>query len=531
MRRVRQKDTAPERALRKLLTARGLRYRVCPKDLPGRPDIANKSQRWAIFVHGCFWHGHRGCRLATLPKTNRAWWSAKLHANRARDARKVQALRDLGFAVVVVWQCELSDPDIASRVVAAIGRTAALPSRVEMVPSDEGFLRRKTAPPEPTGEIVRIVDLFAGSGGMTLGAIEACRSLGRGAEVVLSMELDRRIRDVYDANFATTITDERGDVRRRFHRALRAPLSPREAASAESIGEVDVLIGGPPCQGHSNLNNATRRADPKNALYARMVRAAEVLRPRAVVIENVPGVIHDQRRVVARARRELRRLDYAVVDGTVCVADIGIPQLRIRHVLLAVRQPGTVALPSVAEIVDMHRVQRARTLRWALTAMPSLDDGLMDAVAKLSKKNRARARTLQRTGEFDLENKHRPPCHSAPEKKKHKYKSMYGRLDWTKPAQTITTGFGSPGQGRYLHPDELRTITAREAARVQFFPDWFDFSAAKTREVVASCIGNAVPPKLAFVMVRAVLEIVGAAQSDDAVSVALGRSEFASAAE
>ncbi len=107
MRSVRRRDTAPELAVRKLLHRLGARYRVCPRDLPGRPDVANKSRRWCIFVHGCFWHGHEGCHLARLPKTNRAWWRSKLAANRARDARKEQAMKDLGFRVEVVWQCEL----------------------------------------------------------------------------------------------------------------------------------------------------------------------------------------------------------------------------------------------------------------------------------------------------------------------------------------------------------------------------------------------------------------------------------------
>jgi DNA mismatch endonuclease (patch repair protein) len=108
MKAIRQRDTAPELALRKALHAQGIRFRACPKDLPGRPDIANKSRRWAIFVHGCFWHGHRGCKLARLPRTNRDWWEAKIGANRKRDAKKVRAMRALGYRVETVWQCELA---------------------------------------------------------------------------------------------------------------------------------------------------------------------------------------------------------------------------------------------------------------------------------------------------------------------------------------------------------------------------------------------------------------------------------------
>jgi DNA mismatch endonuclease, patch repair protein len=111
MRAVRQRDTAPEVQVRALLHGAGVRFRACPVDLPGRPDIANKSRRWCVFVHGCFWHGHVGCKLARLPKTNRGWWRAKIGKNRLRDRRKEKAMRALGFRVAVVWSCELKGPD------------------------------------------------------------------------------------------------------------------------------------------------------------------------------------------------------------------------------------------------------------------------------------------------------------------------------------------------------------------------------------------------------------------------------------
>lgn len=121
MKAVRQRDTAPERAVRSLLHRLGARYRICPADLPGRPDIANKTQRWCIFVHGCFWHGHESCALARLPKTNRGWWSEKIAANKMRDARKEKDMRALGFRVAVVWQCELEDEQrLAQRLSALV---------------------------------------------------------------------------------------------------------------------------------------------------------------------------------------------------------------------------------------------------------------------------------------------------------------------------------------------------------------------------------------------------------------------------
>ncbi|WP_345787003.1 very short patch repair endonuclease [Gemmatimonas aurantiaca] len=113
MKRVRRSGTAPEEATAVILRELGIRMRRNVKGLPGTPDFANKHRKLVIFVHGCFWHGHRGCKLAKLPRRNREFWEAKLAANRTRDRAKVRALTKLGFTVVSLWQCEL--PVVAKR--------------------------------------------------------------------------------------------------------------------------------------------------------------------------------------------------------------------------------------------------------------------------------------------------------------------------------------------------------------------------------------------------------------------------------
>lgn len=121
--KVRQKDTTPERLVRLLLSGLGVRFRVRNRDLPGSPDIANRSARWAVFVHGCFWHAHHGCARATVPKRNRSFWVAKFEANVKRDAAAVAELRRLGFRVVVVWECELKAraATVAARLARLVG--------------------------------------------------------------------------------------------------------------------------------------------------------------------------------------------------------------------------------------------------------------------------------------------------------------------------------------------------------------------------------------------------------------------------
>ena len=107
MRRVKAKDTGPELAVRKALTRLGLRYRLHRKDLPGCPDIVLPGRRLAIFVHGCFWHGHDCARGARVPKQNRDYWLAKVARNRARDTQSQAALAAAGWRVETVWECEI----------------------------------------------------------------------------------------------------------------------------------------------------------------------------------------------------------------------------------------------------------------------------------------------------------------------------------------------------------------------------------------------------------------------------------------
>jgi DNA mismatch endonuclease (patch repair protein) len=102
---VRHKDTKPELIVRRVLHELGHHYRVRNRDLSGSPDIANRRRGWVVFVHGCYWHRH-GCKATTTPKRNREFWEAKFRRNIERDAQRIQALRDEGYQVVVVWECE-----------------------------------------------------------------------------------------------------------------------------------------------------------------------------------------------------------------------------------------------------------------------------------------------------------------------------------------------------------------------------------------------------------------------------------------
>jgi DNA (cytosine-5)-methyltransferase 1 len=360
---------------------------------------------------------------------------------------------------------------------------------------DLAFLRQATRPPYETGEAaIRVVDLFCGCGGLTLGVAEAARRLGYSLEIPLAVDSDADARTVFEHNFPGATTKARA-VEELFAGELGSRPTPDEKALRRETGRVDILAGGPPCQGHSDLNNHTRRRDPRNALYDRMARATEVLEPSVVVIENVPAVVRDAAGVVGVAEQALRDAGYAVAHRTMNLGELGVPQRRRRHLLIAFADDSKNPMEVLDQLSSPCAEHSTRSVRWAIEDLEDLEpDNDFDRAPSPNEENARRIEWLFTRDKHDLDNSERPKCHRE---KKHTYNSMYGRLSWDEPAQTITTGFGSMGQGRYVHPSQPRTITPHEAARLQGFPDFFDFAVVAKRTAWARLIGNAVPPLLA----------------------------------
>ena len=353
------------------------------------------------------------------------------------------------------------------------------------------MLRQANRPPEPAGDSVRAVDLFAGCGGLTVGLWEAARRQRRCLDLPFVLEKEPAYAGVYAANFPMAGV-RTGLVEEYFSGAPGSALTRAERGLRSEVGIVDIMMGGPPCQGHSDLNNWTRRSDPRNELYLRMARAAEVVQPRLVLIENVTAVQRDQSDVVGQTIGALEKLGFEVASRVVDLHRIGVPQRRRRHLLLASRDSSVDPGDALASLDE--DLSPGRDLRWAIGDLKeSNGPGVMDLPSSMSAANQARAGYLFRTDSYELPDSERPPCHRDGG---HSYKSVYGRLRWELPAQTITTGFGSMGQGRYLHPSQARTLTPHEAARIQTFPDWFSFGTNSRRTQLATMIGNAVPPLL-----------------------------------
>lgn len=360
---------------------------------------------------------------------------------------------------------------------------------------DRQFLRGKLRPAVLSSKPpIRLVDLFAGCGGMSLGIEEAARQCGYRTRVELAMDSDPAIAAIYRRNFPSRMVRSE-PVDGLFDGSLGARRTSAERKLAGKLKAVDLLLGGPPCQGHSDLNNHTRRRDPRNLLYLQMARAAEVLEPKVAVIENVPTLQWDHSRVLELTVDALRSKGYRVHGQVIDSRAVGVPQRRRRFVVVASGIDEVDPEKVLREVTLRMEGHPARTVRWAIEDLVNLNSSgdVFDSASRPTDVNAARIDYLFANGCFDLPNDRRPECHQDGT---HSYVSVYGRLQWDKPAQTITTGFGCMGQGRYVHPSERRTITPHEAARLQTFPDWFDFGADTRRGGLAKAIGNAVPPLL-----------------------------------
>jgi len=358
---------------------------------------------------------------------------------------------------------------------------------------DASWLRASDHPESgDRDDVVTVVDLFSGCGGMSVGVREAARALNLTFDLRFAADTDPTAREVLRENFRNVVPDARS-VEDLFGRGEDEPYRTSHRALAEEIGGVDILLGGPPCQGHSNLNNHSRRSDEKNGLYFSMARAAKLLEPDHIIIENVRDIVHDENGVFARTQRYLEEeLGYRVDSAVVRAEHLGVPQQRHRMFMVASR----VHDISIGAWIEPFQVEE-RTFDWACADLDAtVADAEFDSASRPMKATRSRIDWLFANEAYDLPDELRPPCHRDGN---HSYKSVYGRIRPDRPVQTITTGFTYMGQGRFVHPRERRTITPHEAARLQFFPDTFSFGELN-RTGYKTLIGNAVPPKLTYVL-------------------------------
>ena len=358
----------------------------------------------------------------------------------------------------------------------------------------------------PTVGNCRIIDVFCGCGGFTLGIRAGLQAAGFQSEVLCAVDIERAALAVYKSNHQPKMTLLRNanslvdfQVKGAGGTALfqYAPTV-LERDLIRHVDGVDLFIAGPPCQGHSNLNNQTRRNDPKNLLYVTAASLGVALGAKIIVVENVPTVIQSHGDVVETAKALLRSSGYSLSEVLLDASVHGCAQTRKRHFLFAqkIKTPNS-PLDETAKATKCERIPVASVIGDLLDVAP---EGLMDGPSSLSEDNKKRIQYLFDHDLFELPDKIRPVCHQDG----HTYPSVYGRLKWDQPAQTITSGFLSPGRGRFIHPTKPRGLTLHEGARIQGFPDNFRFEipdeGTLARSAVAKMIADAVPPALGTVV-------------------------------
>lgn len=402
--------------------------------------------------------------------------------------------------------------------ISRISLTEKIPSEVstEDLKSmwDQSFLTHEIEflSKDPTRKAVRFADVFCGAGGLSYGVRESILSCGLLPLCTLAADIDEIALEVYKRNFDprySSVTNLWTSVTRNYSKRKTPPefLGTPTLLNYDllnAIGEVDVLLGGPPCEGHSSHNNITRGNDPRNLYYIVMPALAVALRAKVVIVENVPRIRNDKHDVLNTTKGLFSRYGYKVDEYIVDSVLLGLPQTRKRHILIA----------SIDGRPDIERTMKSflrppRDLQWLIGDLMNVNsDNPMDKPAELSDVNKQRIQYLFENDEYDMPNEWRPDSH----KNGHTYPSIYGRLRWNGPAGTITTGFNTPGRGRYIHPEKPRTLTPHEAARIQGFPDTFEFKLidgdTPTRSSLANMIGDAVPPQIGYLVGIAALSLL-----------------------
>ncbi|WP_019501539.1 DNA cytosine methyltransferase [Pseudanabaena sp. PCC 6802] len=329
------------------------------------------------------------------------------------------------------------------------------------------------------------IDVFAGAGGLSYGLTV------EGFKVVAAVEIDPTSAKSYNLNHPHTNVIV-NDIRQVSGSQLlkQAGLAP---------GELDLLTGCPPCQAFSTLRTRRRIQqlnDPSKELIIEMLRLVRSMRPRAVIVENVPGLAGDKR--FADFLIGLKQAGYQSTYAVLNASDFGVPQRRKRLILIALK--GREIPPGWS---SYHC--EGRTVRDAISHLApagTSGDILHDIPENRTPAMMSRIRATPKNGgsRSDIPSELQCACHERIDG----FKDVYSRMAWDDVSPTITSGCNNPSRGRFLHPEENRAITLREAALLQAFPQCYQFCLDRGKEHVASQIGNAFPPD----MIRPIARVI-----------------------
>ena len=339
------------------------------------------------------------------------------------------------------------------------------------------------------------IDLFAGGGGLTVGLKRA------GFQVIGAIEIEPNAFATYKANHPEVMAYKQ-DIR---------TINGRDLKALARNHIVDLIAGCPPCQGFSSLTSKYTKDDPRNDLVGEMTRIIREVRPRVVMMENVPGLAQKGTVYFKRFLRSLRALGYLVEWKILQVADYGVPQSRRRLVLLAGRG-FRIGLPDpthssnpASDLLPWKNVRMAiGGLPNPITLSTAKKHGGPQAVGwnvirDMSAINLCRLRYAQPGEAWSrIPKRLRPECHQD---RAAGFSNVYGRLSWSTVSPTITGGCTTLSKGRFGHPSQLRTISVREAAFLQTFPSDYIFDSP-FMDYVCEIIGNALPCDFAEILAR-----------------------------
>jgi DNA (cytosine-5)-methyltransferase 1 len=333
--------------------------------------------------------------------------------------------------------------------------------------------------------VYKIVDLFSGAGGLSLGfehpeSLNGLGNLGytnigystQAFKTILAIDQYEHASETFSLNFDSEIKNEN--------------ISNIDTFS--DWGDADIVIGGPPCQGFSNLNSTKTEDldDDRNTLWEEFMRAVEEIDPAVFLVENVPRFLNTKNAVNAVEKAE--DIGYTTVVDCLSTEKYGVPQKRRRGFILGSKL-GIPFFPSPTG----DEIKTVKDAIGDLPAEPTNED--LHVGRNITERSKKRMEAVPPGGNrFDLPEHLLNDCW-----KDHENGStdVYGRLWWDEPSVTIRTEFVKPEKGRYLHPEQNRSITMREGARLQTFPDDFEFNNSYKKHVT-QLIGNATPPKLSY---------------------------------
>ena len=323
---------------------------------------------------------------------------------------------------------------------------------------------------------LQAIDLFSGAGGLSQGLKQA------EFQVIGAVEFVENFAKSYELNHPKTKMYN-VDIRELDPIMLKKNLGLRK-------GQLDLLAGCPPCQGFSTIGtrNKGNKNDPRNELVFQITRFVEVLMPKTIMMENVPALIKDIR--MNKLVKDLETLGYIIDKKVLNTADFGMPQSRRRMILLASRKKG---LSIDSQNQNLEDVVTVRNAIGNLEKAEESKDWLHNSLVNYKEKTIKIIKAIPKNGgsRTDLPIELQLNCH----KKITGFKDVYGRMNWDRPSPTITGGCTSASKGRFIHPEEDRAITLREAALLQSFPRDYKFYSSSSKQEIATMIGNALPPK------------------------------------